>query len=52
MGQVEIYSQSGALQTAGLASLPANASPDGLVFISPNLLISDYSLSQLYLVTP
>lgn len=52
MGQVEIYSQSGVLQTAGLASLPANASPDGLVFISPNLLISDYSLSQLYLVTP
>lgn len=49
--QVEIY-QSGVLQTAGLGSLPTNASPDGLVFVAPNLLISDYSLSQLYLITP
>ncbi|GEM_PF-1261646 len=52
-GQVEVYSSAGVFLTSGLGISPAKSpSPDGLVFIGSNLLVSDYSNNQLYLVTP
>lgn len=52
--QVEAYSAGGAsFLTSGLGSGPSSPDPVGLVFIGTNnLLIADYSNSQLYTVTP
>lgn len=50
---VEEYSAGGAsFLTSGLGSGPSSPDPVGLVFIGTNLLVADYSNSQLYFVTP
>jgi hypothetical protein len=53
LGMVEEYTSTGTLETQGLGISPLNSpSPDGLVLIGSNLLVSDYANNQLYLVTP